>query len=93
MSHREWTHHEGPFRFRICLYQDPEDSGGNICLEIRDWRQPNQYRYRGLSLGHQNRERAIRYAKVLVRWWMRTGIPPQLVWRRGRGPLPKEVAA
>ena len=93
MKHREWTHHEGPFRFRVRLFQDPTECGGNIGLEIRDWRRPNEYRYRTLSLGHQDRERAIAYAKVLVRWWKATGIPPKLVWRRGRGHLPKDVAA
>jgi hypothetical protein len=66
--------------------------GGNIGLEIRDWRRPNEYKYRTLSLGHPDRERAIEYAKVLVRYWRRTGKPPRLVWRRGCGPLPKAAA-
>jgi hypothetical protein len=74
------------------LFQDPTEFGGNVGLEIRDWRRPNEYRYRTLSLGHADRDRAIRYAKVLVRWWKRTGIPPKLVWRRGCGPLQKETA-
>jgi len=75
------------------LSQVPTVSGGNIIVEIRDWRRPNEYRYRCLSLGHRDRERAVRYAQVLVRWWKLTGTPPKMVWRRGRGPQPKERAA
>ncbi len=90
---REWSHEEGPHRFRVRLFQDSTEFGGNIGLEIRDWRRPNEYRYRSLSLGHRDRERAVKYARVLVRWWRSTGVPPKLVWRRGRGRQPREAAA
>jgi hypothetical protein len=84
----EWSHSVGPYRYRIRLFQAPNYSGGNICVEIRDTRFPGQYRYRNLSLGHADRERAVKYAKVMSRWWKQTGHPPKITARRGRGPLP-----
>jgi hypothetical protein len=88
---REWTWATGPRRYRVRVYQDPAECGGNIVLEIRDARRPG-YRYRSLSLGHADRERAMRHAEVLSRWWRQSGRPPRLVWRRGRGVLPRDVA-
>lgn len=82
---REWSHAEGPQRYRVRLFQQPGECAGHICIEIRDWRQPQAYRYRTLSLGHFDRERAIRYAKVLSRYWRMYKVPPKMVWREGRG--------
>jgi hypothetical protein len=84
---REWSHREGPHRFRVRVFQN--NSGGNVCVEIRDARFPSEYRYRTLSLGHADREKAVKYARVMSRWWKHTGCPPRIVWRRGKGPLPK----
>ena len=85
--YRPWSHAEGPRGFRVRVFEDR--TSPNIMLDIRDWRQPDKQRYRTLSLGHHDRERAVRYARVLSRWWRRTGNPPRMMWRRGRGPLPK----
>ena len=93
MAGRTWTHGEGPRRHRVRLFQDPEFSGGNIQVEIRDARRPGEERYRTLSLGHRDQERATRFARLMVRWWLRTGMPPRIVWRRQvRGPRPKGCA-
>lgn len=84
----EWSQSVGPYRYRIRLFQSPRYSGGNVCIEIRDARLPG-YRYRNVSLGHKDRERAVKYARVMSRWWKHTGRPPKIALRRGRGPLPK----
>jgi hypothetical protein len=90
MKRRVWSHAEGPYRYRVRLFLDPAASGGNICVEIRDARRPGEERWRTLSLRHNDKERAIRFAKVMVRWWLRTGKPPRIVWRRQMsGPKPK----
>jgi len=90
MAKRIWSHSEGPYGYRVRLFQTPGFSAENIQVEIRDARRPGEWRYRTLSLRHQDRERAIRFAKVMVRWWRRTGKPPRIVWRKQiRGPQPK----
>jgi hypothetical protein len=87
---RIWTHAEGPYRRRVRLCQTLGECAENIVVEIRDHRQPGVYRYRSLSLGHADRERAIKYAQVLVRYWRIYGKPPALVWRPNRhGPQPR----
>jgi hypothetical protein len=88
VARREWSVGVGPRGYHVRVFQNPAYNAGNISLEIRDWRQPTQYRYRALSLRHKDRERAVRYARVLSRWWKRTGTPPAMIWRRGRGLLP-----
>lgn len=84
VARREWSWATGPYNRRIRLFQEPGEFGGKIGLEVRDWRQPGEYRYRSLSLGHSDREKAMKYASVLVRWWRATGKPPVLSWRTGR---------
>lgn len=86
-SEREWSYSVGPRGYRIRVFQRSGYSGGNLCIEIRDTRFPGEYRYRCLSLHHQEREKAIRYARVMARWWKLTGTPPKIALRRGRGPL------
>jgi len=89
MKRRIWTHGEGPYGYRVRLFLDPVMSP-NILVEIRDARRPGEERWRTLSLRHNDKDRAIRFAKVMVRWWRRTGKPPRLVWRQQRhGPMPK----
>ena len=88
--HRAWSEAVGPHRYRVRVFQDTPD--GIIQVEIRDARQPG-FRYRCLSLHHSDRLKAIKHAKVLSAWWRRTGRPPTMVWRRGRGPEPKHLAA
>jgi hypothetical protein len=91
VKRRVWTHAEGPYRRRVRLFIDPEYSGGNICVEIRDARRPGEERWRTLSLRHKDKERAIKYAKVMASWWVLTGKPPRIVWRKQpTGPRPKE---
>jgi hypothetical protein len=86
---RPWWHAEGPRGFRVRVFEDR--TSPNIMLDIRDWRRPNEVRYRTLSLGHNDRDRAIRHARVLSRYWRLKGRPPKMLWRRGRGPLPRAL--